>query len=148
MTWHTARMANTPRNPLAVKDFARSMKVVAKRKPNATPKDIELWAHSTYGVRLGEETLRKAQRGDVDPTAVKAEVLVALAAYYEVDPEALGRFASERIATLRTLVGVGAQGPDTPGGLGNARSTWNERDAEVLKIRPALPTPSAERRAA
>ena len=63
-----------------------------------------------YGYDVHEESLRKAHRGDVDPTQCSVELLLGLKAYYGVESSALGEVAARRIATTRALVGV--DGPE------------------------------------
>lgn len=113
-------MARPPRNDLAVKDFARSIKRVSKAKPTATPKAIELWAYKEHGVHVAPESIRKALAGQVDPTACSIELLTTLAAFYGVEPADLGVYAGRRIASVMSLVGAGGTPPDQ----GRASTTW------------------------
>lgn len=97
-------MARPPRNALAIEDFGRNMAKLT-RTNSATPKDIELWAYATQGLRVGQESIRKALHGEIDPTQCAVELLLVLAAYYGVEPRRLGKFAAERIRPVQALSG-------------------------------------------
>ncbi len=108
-------MAKPPRNQLAMTDLGRSLAKLNKKQP-ATPKDIELWAYRNHDVRIGEETIRKAHKGQVDPTTCLLDLLIALMAFYEVEPAALGKFAERRITSVMAMAGgeSGPRGQGTP----------------------------------
>ena len=115
-------MAKQPRNHLAMTDLGRALAKLHKKNP-ATPKDIELWTYGNHGVRIGEETIRKAHKGQVDPTTCLLDLLIALMAFYEVQPAALGKFAEHRIKSVMSM--AGADGG--PSDRGTAASRCTER---------------------
>ena len=129
-------MARPPRNQLAIKDLAKHMKPL-KRQKRATAKDLELHAFSTFGVRVNEESMRKALAGDIDPTACAVELLMALCSFYEVPPAELGHFAEQRLNATLTFARRYAsdEGPGSGGGQEVHQSGWTDdggADAIVL----------------
>lgn len=99
-------MARHPRNDMAAKELHIHLKRLAKQRPG-TAKDIELETYARSGVRVGQETIRKALAGEVDPTQCSVEVLLALTSWYGVGPDQLGGFAERRIASVMSLVSTG-----------------------------------------
>ena len=95
---------------MAVAQLRTRVARLAKKHP-ASPKDIELWAYLNLGLRVGEESIRKALKGDVDPTQCAAELLVALAGFFGVEAAALGHHAEARIKPF--LAWAGRHGPDS-----------------------------------
>ncbi|HET7329140.1 MAG TPA: hypothetical protein VFJ14_17855 [Nocardioidaceae bacterium] len=110
-----------------MKDFANHMKAVkAHADLTATPKDIELWLFRDHNLRISEETIRKALRGDIDPTTCSVDLLVGLVAYFGVSPAGLGRFAEHRIATVLALASTtpDSDGPDSPSDQVESSTKW------------------------
>lgn len=109
-------MARHPRNELAVKDFHKNLtKAVSMSTADPIPKRIELWIHSTSGHHVAEESIRRALRGEIDPTGCNAELILGLAGYFEVSPRDLGKFAAERVEQVMVLAGAaGVTPPDGP----------------------------------
>lgn len=110
----TTSMARPPRNDLATKDLASRVQRLARRRPSSA-KDIELWAFAELGLRVGHESIRKALAGEIDPTQCNVELLMALAAYYEVEPAELGTHAERR---LRPFLAFAARVSPPEGGPG------------------------------
>lgn len=96
---------------MAMKQLGTSLASLSRRTP-ASPKDIELWTYANHNVRLGEETIRKAHRGQVDPMTCSFDLLVALVAFYGVEPEALGHVAANRVRSVLAMAGGTDDGPD------------------------------------
>lgn len=96
-------MAQTPRNPMAMGELGRCLTKLAKQKP-ATPKEIERWALRVHGLEVDDETIRRAHRGDVDPTKCSIDVLVSLTSFYGVPPSALGRFTEIRLTPILSAI--------------------------------------------
>lgn len=133
-------MARPQTNELAMRDFGKALAKLHRKTP-AKAKDIELWAYATHGVRLSSVTIQKALSGHMDPTACAMEVLTVLAAFYKVQPEALGRFAADRLAGELSLIGS-IVGPDDGRGQESAPSGWLRRTAPE---RPSLALVAAAR---
>lgn len=120
-------MARHPRNDMAAKELHLHLKRLAKQRP-ATAKDIELETYARSNVRVGQETIRKALAGEVDPTQCNVEVLSAFTAFYGVTPDKLGKFAERRLHDYFTLAGVvPGGGPDQ--GTAASRCTEQSRAA-------------------
>lgn len=118
---------------MAVAQLGARVARLAKKHP-ATPKDIELWAYTRLGLRVGEESIRKALKGDVDPTQCAGELLLVLAAFYGVEPSALGHHAERRMQPFLTWA---RRGPDeTPGQeISNRRCNGDTRSAFLTRDR-------------
>lgn len=125
-------MARHPRNDMAAKQLHIHLKRLAKQRP-ASAKDIELETYAKSGVRIGQETIRKALAGEVDPNQCSVELLVAFTAFYAVTPDELGGFAARRLAGLSTLIGAGPNGPPDQG---TAASRCTERIAALTLVTP------------
>lgn len=125
--WYNHVMARPPRNALAIQDFSRNMAKVTRHNA-ATPKDIELWAYATLGFRVGQESIRKALNGEIDPTQCAVELLLVLAEFYGVEPQRLGKFADERIRPIMALSSI--HGPkNKPSGRRSVSSGWLRESA-------------------
>lgn len=124
-------MARPPRNDLAIHDMANHVRLLLDAKPS-TAKDIERFAWRNLDLTVGNESIRKALAGLIDPCQCAIELLVALVAYFEVEPAELGRFAEERLRPILSFAGsIGHdQGPDTPGGQESDPSGWVHRLAD------------------
>lgn len=146
-------MARTPRNELAVKDFANAVAVITSTHPPATAKEIELWIYSNHNRHVSEESIRKALRGDIDPDGCNLELLVGIRAFFAVPAEQLGRFAANRIEA--NLAMAGATLPDGPhhrphDGSLDGPTTTGEQDisptiwetSKVIALRPAAKRPA------
>lgn len=107
---------------MATNQLATRVSRLAKRNPGG-PKDIELWAYANLDLRVGTESIRKALAGQVDPTQCAVELLLALAGYYGVGPEALGHFAEARLRPVIAFAGSMTP-PDTPDGQVIDASGW------------------------
>lgn len=130
-------MARPKRNEMAMKDLHRSVqRLVRKRHSHATPKDIELWAFAERGLKVSDESIRKAHEGETDPTACASELLLVLRDFYEAGPGELGRAAEERLTTLARFFGPD-RGPDQA-----------NRESGCIDGRPAQVLPFRERRSA
>lgn len=121
----TSVMARPSRNELAVKSFADAVSALHtqhKRQAGraASPKDIELTGYARLGMRVSEESIRKALLGQVDPMQCNVELLIVLANFFEVSPDELGTFASERIR--RIVAFATPVGPDGGGDMRSAQS--------------------------
>lgn len=127
---YTYAMARPPRNEVAVANFARHVARLAKRQPT-TAKDIELWAYANLGLRVSQESTRKALNGEIDPTQCAVELLLALLGYFGVEPSALGSAAEKR---LRPVLAFAAD-PNGGGGQEVRSTIWK---AKVVPI-PARP---------
>jgi hypothetical protein len=115
-------MARHQRNEMAVAQLRARVARLAKKHP-ASPKDIELWAYLNLGLRVGEESIRKALKGDIDPTQCAVELLMVLSAFYEVEPSVLGHHAEARMKPFLTW--AGKRGPDEPPGQEVSRRACN-----------------------
>jgi hypothetical protein len=141
-------MARPPRNELAVKSFTDAVKALHKQHAKrhgqpATAKDIELFAYRTMEMRVSDESVRKVFAGQVDPTTCNVELLISLAAFFEVSPDELGSFAGERVRRILAFASV--SGPDGGGDLRSAESrctarSWVEELATVVPFRWSQPT--------
>jgi hypothetical protein len=122
----TQPMARPPRNELAVKSLAdavKSLQLQHKRRRGgraATSKDIELFGYRNLEMRVSDESIRKALTGQVDPTTCNVELLIVLAAFFEVSPDELGAFAAERVRRIVAFAASG--GPDGGGDQASAQS--------------------------
>ena len=102
--WQAVCMARRPKNHDAAQDLGEKLQELhAKTGNNPTSKDIELWIYEAFRTRVATESIRKAHRGEVDPTACDMELLSGLAAYYDVDLEDLGRHAASRRTVVKML---------------------------------------------
>lgn len=77
-----------------------------------------------FGYDVSEETIRKAHRGEVDPTQCGVELLLALCAFYEAEPAELGAVAARRIETAQALTEAFSGPPSRPGGQGKPSTIW------------------------
>lgn len=94
-------MARPKRNEMAMKELHRSVQRLAKKRHiHANPKDIELWAFAERGLKVSDESIRKAHDGETDPTACASELLLVLRDFYEAEPGELGQAAEDRLTTL------------------------------------------------
>lgn len=94
-------MPRPKRNEMAMKELHRGVQRLArKRHIHASPKDIELWAYAERGLKVSDESIRKAHEGAVDPTACAGELLLVLRDFYGAEPGDLGNAAEERFRTL------------------------------------------------
>lgn len=114
-----------------MQQLGSSLGDLSRRSP-ATPKDIELWAYRNHNVRLGEETIRKAHRGLVDPTTCSFDLLVALVAFYECEPDDLGHVAAHRIRSVLAM----AAATDTPPDQGIASSRCSVLPFQAARVAP------------
>ena len=97
-------MARPPKNHDAAAELGQRLQELhAKDENNPTPKDIELWIYEAFRARVATESIRKAHRGEVDPTACDMELLSGLAAYYDVDLADLGKYAASRRTVIQML---------------------------------------------
>jgi len=131
-------MARPLRNDMAVKQLASAVARITKDHPTVTPKDIERWAWTNLDLAVSEESIRKALRGQIDPTQCAVELLMALAGYFGVNPSALGHIAEARLASI--LAYAGRQTPDDPGGLEVSRRGCN--GATILDFRARQVSPA------
>lgn len=115
---------------MAVSQLGTRIAKLAKKQP-ATPKDIELWAYANLDIRVGEESIRKALKGDVDPNQCAVELLMSLTGFYGVDPSALGHIAEARLRSVLTFASTLNDGPDSPGGQVIDASGWFTGSAET-----------------
>lgn len=116
-------MARPKRNPLAVEDLKLHVTRLAKRKPDTTPGDVRLNFYANRQIKVGEESIRKALEGEVDPTQCQVELLMALLDWYGVTPAELGNFAEHRLAGVIAFAHT-FPGPDTPGDLRFGHNRW------------------------
>lgn len=77
-----------------------------------------------YGYDVSEETIRKAHRGEVDPSTCGVELLLGLCAFYGVEPATLGSVAERRITTAQALAGAFSSPPSGPGGQEVPPTIW------------------------
>lgn len=119
---------------MAVSQFGTRIGRLAKKTP-ASAKDIELWAYANLGLRVSDESIRKALNGDIDPTQCAVELLMAVAAFYDVEPQDLGHHAESRLQAVLTY--AGRSGPDDSGGLGGVNRAWNGDNVVDLGARRA-----------
>lgn len=139
-------MARPARNELAVKSFGTAVKALhtqhtkATARP-ATSKDIELFGWARCGMRVSDESIRKALAGNVDPMTCNVELLIVLAAFFEVSPDELGSFAAERVRKIVAFAATG--GPDGGGDQRSAQSrcTAQWSPAEVATVTPIYRQP-------
>lgn len=119
---------------MATKQLASSVSRLHKHKP-ATAKDIELWSYANLGMRVSEESVRKALRGAIDPMQCSAELLLALAAFFGVSPDELGHIAAERVRPF--LAYATEHGPDGGGGLRTSQSRCTaQASSELATVTP------------
>lgn len=128
-------MARPQRNEMATKQLASAVTRLHKHKP-ATAKDIELWSYANLGMRVSEESVRKALRGAIDPMQCSAELLLALAAFFGVSPDELGHIAAERVRPF--LAYATNYGPDGGGDLRIAKSRCTAQASDELATVTAL----------
>ena len=97
-------MARTPKNDAAAIELGRILTTLSDEQERPVkPKQIELWIAHTFSIHYSDETIRRAHKGEVDPTACDPGLLVALAAFYGVQPDDLGDAASRRISSLLAM---------------------------------------------
>lgn len=133
-------MSRTPRNELAATELGNRLSSLRDQHPDpATPKVIERWLLREFGLEVSDENVRLAHAGKTDPTACQADLLAGLAAFYEVAPSELGRFAEQRLRRVFAMAGLTASGPDgDPSDLANSQSGWTSSldDAPVISLFP------------
>lgn len=129
-------MARPRKNELATKDFARAVARLARKRPSSA-RSIERWAYAEHRLELSDVTIQKALSGQMDPTACAIEVLVVLAAFYDVEPKALGSYAGERLIAHLSLA-RSIHGPDDGGSTEAFPQSSCTRWAQVLSF-PAAP---------
>lgn len=113
-------MARPRRNEIASKELHKAVtKLARKRNPTAKPKDIELWAYAERGVRVSEESIRKAHLGEIDPTQCAVELLLVLRGFYDAGPGELGDTAERRMLAVAAF-----HTPSTPSGQESDASGW------------------------
>jgi hypothetical protein len=93
-------MPRPKRNEAATTEFA---KAIGSAELEASAKDLELWAYKEHGVRVSDESLRKALLGQMDPTACAIEVLLILVGYFDLPDSRLGPVAGARLKAVRSL---------------------------------------------
>ncbi len=127
---------------MAMQQMGKALDKLSRQTP-ASPKDIELWAYAHHNVRLGEETIRKAHRGQVDPMTCSFDLLIGLVAFYGIEPEALGHVAANRIHSVLAMAGDPPAAPhggllvmpsDTPAEQGEPPTIWK---TNVVALRPS-----------
>lgn len=123
-TWYNTRMARSRRNEVAIKQFAVAISRITKNHPDVTPKDIERWGWTRYDLTVAEESIRKALRGQIDPTQCAVELLLLIAGYFEVEPSGLGSIAEGRLRSVLAFAGdsTGPSDDDTPRIIGKHSS--------------------------
>lgn len=103
---HSLGMARTPKNHEAAAELGERLTQLKQEHANPTPKDIELWVYGEFGVRLGEESIRKAHKGLADPHSCDPELLAGIAHYYGVAPVDLTPAVAERFMSLTKIAGL------------------------------------------
>lgn len=96
-------MARTAKNQEAAIELGERLRELNDTAGNPTSKDMELWIYEAFHTRVSTESIRKAHRGDVDPTACDLELITGLAAYYDVEVTELGPHAARRTLTVLTM---------------------------------------------
>lgn len=129
-------MPPPPRNQLASTELGNRLSELQARhpdRPGATA--IERWLLRHYDVEVSSTSIRKAHIGEVDPTACGVDLLAGLAAFYDVDPSALGRFAERRINSVLAMAGAATGGPNAPGGQGiPSTGCYAESPGQVIDL--------------
>lgn len=96
-------MARHPKNHAAAEELGKQLQALHAEHGGPTPKQIELWIYDAFGVHVSDESIRKAHNGDVDPTGCQVELIAGIAAFYDVDPTALGPHAARRTMRVVTM---------------------------------------------
>lgn len=96
-------MARPPKNHAAAAEFGERLRAIHAESGKPTPKQIELWVWDAFGSHISDETIRKAHKGEADPNACDPELILALAAYYDVEVKDLGPHAARRTLTVLTM---------------------------------------------
>lgn len=99
-------MARTPKNHEAAAELGARLSDLKQQHADPTPKDIELWIYREFGVRVGEESIRKAHKGLADPHSCDPELLAGVAHYYGVKPVDLTPATRERFISLTKIAGL------------------------------------------
>lgn len=102
-------MARSPKNHEAAAEFGQRLHALNVERDEPTSKDIELWIYDAFHTRVSQESIRKAHRGEVDPTACDLELITGLAAYYDVEVTDLGPHAARRTLTVMTMASAEAR---------------------------------------
>lgn len=104
-------MARPQKNQVAQRQLATNIKRLERTKPDTTVRKIEKWGW-THGLDVGNQSVRNALRGEIDPTACAVELLVLLSGYFEAPPAELGTYAEERINAVMAIALPGTTGPE------------------------------------
>ena len=96
-------MARPPKNHEAAADLGTRLQAIHAEHGKPTPKQIELWIWDAFGAHISDETIRKAHKGAVDPNACDPELILGLAAYYDIEVIDLGPAAARRTMTVLTM---------------------------------------------
>ena len=96
-------MARTPKNHEAAAELGERLTALWTASGKPKPKQIELWVAAAFSIHYSDESIRKAHAGDVDPLGCDPGLLAALAAFYEVEPAALGPATERRFRNLLTM---------------------------------------------
>lgn len=96
-------MARPPKNHEAAAEFGTRLQAIHAEHGTPTPKQIELWIWDAFDTHISDETIRKAHKGAVDPNACDPELILGLAAYYDIDVTDLGPHAARRTLTVLTM---------------------------------------------
>src|SRR5436190_20506350 len=103
-------MARPQKNQIAQRQLHTNLKRLQRTNP-ASVRDIERWGW-LHGLDVGNQSVRNALNGEIDPTACALELLLLLTGFYGVAPAELGSFTEQRINAVLQLVGSGSSGPE------------------------------------
>ena len=96
-------MARHPKNQEAAAELGEHLTQLHDAAGEPTPTDIALWLYKQYDTKVSAETIRKAHRGEVDPTTCRHDLLAGLAAFYGVEVTKLGPQAARQFLTLAAM---------------------------------------------
>ena len=96
-------MARHPKNQEAAAELGEHLTQLYEAAGEPTPTDIALWLYKRYDTKVSAETIRKAHRGEVDPTTCRHDLLAGLAAFYGVEVTQLGPMAARQFLTLAAM---------------------------------------------
>lgn len=99
-------MARTPKNHEAAAELGARLQQLHGDHGQPNPKAIELWIYKEFGVRVSDEAIRKAHKGQADPFSTSPEILAGIAHYYGVEPINLTPAVKERFMALTRIAGL------------------------------------------
>lgn len=96
-------MARQPKNHEAAAELGEHLTELYEAAGRPTPDAIAKFLFKNYDTDVSAETIRKAHKGELDPTTARHDVLAGLARFYEVEVTALGPATAREFLTLAAI---------------------------------------------